>query len=528
MTFGSLASIKLASNAVSQEQQQGLEEIIGRKKDILISSGERKKDRVSVVYEYEDIEHPFGIMSCYEAIGSLLERFGNTKDLEKGKKVNVHMVYHGLESSILLGNLLISMYVKCGTLANATRWFHKMHSRDVFTWTLLIGAYSKSGHSEQAWNVFRSMVHDDVKPNNVTFLSILKACTSLTHVKIIHALMVNDGIDCDDFIRSALLDMYGKCGSIHDAHALFDKVQKHHIVAWNTMIAAYAQHELHDRAFYLFWQMQSQNVEPDQVTCLNVLKACINQGSSKEGCRVHMIIVQSKMESDTFLANTLIDMYAKDMSLADAIYVFNHLSARDVVSWSVIIAAYVLHGQAHEALYHFEQMQLSNFKPNKVTYMSVLKACARLSSLREGQHIHINIILNHWDPDIFLGSSLIDMYCKCGRIEDANYIFTSMSQRDVIAWNSIIDGFSEMGENKEALNLFWKMQVDEVSPDEITFVSTLKACTNLGAMDFGQELYVEIIKKGFESDSLLFNSLVNMYTKHGAILEAKMVSNHKS
>ena len=240
--FGSLAANELASDVVSQERKQALEEIIETKKCVLASIEEIKTDRVRVGSKYGDIEHLPGVISSYDSITALLERCGNTKDLMEGKKVNVYMVYHGLESNVLLGNLLINMYVKCGTLMDATRWFRKMHFKDVFTWTSLIGAYSQSDHSKQAWNLFWTMVHDDIKPNNVTFLSLLKACTSLNDVKIIHALIVDDGYDCDEFIRSALLNTYAKCGSIHDAHQLFQQIQKLHIVAWNTMFQCVTLH----------------------------------------------------------------------------------------------------------------------------------------------------------------------------------------------------------------------------------------------------------------------------------------------
>ena len=131
--------------------------------------------------------------------------------------------------------------------------------------------------------------------------------------------------------------------------------------------------------------------------------------------------------------------------------------------------------------------------------------------------------LGHWKV---FGTSLMGMYSKCGMIGQVRDVFNKISVCGVVSWNALIGGYAEHGKDYQALACLKDMQLRDVNPDNVTYLQCVKACTNLGAMDFGQELYVEIIKKGFESDSLLFNSLVNMYTKHGAILEAKMVSNH--
>lgn len=464
-----------------------------------------------------------GIFASIETLGSLLQACGGRKALWEGRQTHAHIISHGIETNVLLGNLLISMYIRCESLSDAYRCFCKMLVRDVFSWTLLITGYAKNGDNEQALELFWSMEQEGVRPNKVTFLSILKSCTYLLNVRIIHASVVQEGCESDDFVVSTLLDVYAKCASIDDAFVLFKKVAKCNVVPWNAMIAGFAQQKLHDRAFTLFSQMQTESVKPDDVTYLNLLKSCINYDCLEDGRKVHASLVENDMDSVHFIANTIVDMYAKCMSMTDAQHTFKNLSNRDIVSWSVMIAGHVQSGRADKALYLFEQMQLSGIKPNKVTYMGALKACASLPSLKKGQHIHLDIVLNQFEHDPFVGSSLVDMYSKCGCIQDARLVFVSIPQQDTVTWNSLIDGYTETGQGEEALKCFWHMINHDVEPDEATFVSSLKACADLADLEQGRQVHNHAVEIRMHSHTQVGNILIEMYAKCGCMTDARQV-----
>jgi pentatricopeptide repeat protein len=131
-------------------------------------------------------------------------------------------------------------------------------------------------------------------------------------------------------------------------------------------------------------------------------------------------------------------MYAKCGSMEDAQRVFNKMPSRDVVTWTAMIVGHVKCGQGQKALELFRQMQQEDVRADSVTFMGVLNACASVAALEEGRCVHEQIIESGWDSDVFVGSSLVDMYAKCGSMENPWRVFTKMPSQNVVTWNAII------------------------------------------------------------------------------------------
>ncbi|MCO5594492.1 hypothetical protein L7F22_048523 [Adiantum nelumboides] len=464
-----------------------------------------------------------GISLPLETIVRLLRGCTTYKALWEGMKIHAILTVYGLEERVLLGNMLISMYTKCECSENAYRLFAKMCSRDVFTWTLIITAYIKSGYNEQALGLFWRMKGEGVKPNKITFLSIIRACTCLSEINVIFTCIVEEESYFDDLVVNSLVDFYAKHTAVDDAYLLFQNIRKSGVVPWNTMIAGFSQQGFHNEAFALLTQMLNEVVKPDEITCLTLLKSCINYVSLVEGQKVHAFSVENGMELSISVANTTVHMYVKCGSLEDAEHVFNEMTSRDVVSWSVIIAGHTEHGHADKALLFFEQMQLTGIEPNKVVYMCALKACIALQCTRRGQQIHTCIALNHLEHDPFLGSSLMDMYLKCGSVKDAHFVFVSMPLQDTVMWNSLIYGYTEDGQGGEALRMFHRMIHDGFRPDEATFVSSLKACVDLTDLEQGRQVHGYAVENSMHSHSQVGNALIGLYAKCGFMTEARQV-----
>ncbi|KAH9532406.1 hypothetical protein CY35_19G091900 [Sphagnum magellanicum] len=186
-------------------------------------------------------------------------------------------------------------------------------------------------------------------------------------------------------------------------------------------------------------------------------------------------------------------MYAKCGSLEEAWRVSNKMPSRNVVMWNTIILGLVKCGQGQKALELFYQMPWEGVQPDSVTFVGVLNACASVFALEEGRRLHVQIIESGWDSDVFLGSSLVDMYAKCGNMDDACGVFNKLPSCNVVTWNAILAGCAMHGHAKEALKFFEWMCEEGVQPNDITFVCLLSACSHAGLVDEGMHCYASMI-----------------------------------
>ncbi|CAM6048440.1 unnamed protein product [Sphagnum compactum] len=362
-----------------------------------------------------------------------------------------------------------------------------------------------------------------MSPDTFTFVPVLNACASLRALKegrYVHERIIQSGCESDVFVRSSLIDMYAKCGSMEDAWSVFTKVPSNDVVSWTAIIFAYVKSGQGQKALELFQQMQQEGVEPNSVTFVGVLNACASVAALEEGRHVHKQIIQSGFESDVFVCSGLVDMYAKCGSMEDAWTLFSKMPSHDVVSWTAMIFGHVKCGQGQKALELFRQMQEEGVKPNPVTFVAVLNACASVLALEEGRHAHEQIVQSGCESDVFVHSSLVDMYAKCGSMEDAWKVFTKMPSPDAVSWNAIIFAHVKCGQGQKALDLFMQMHHEGVEPNSLTFVGVLNACASLFALEEGRCIHKQIIECSCETNVFVGNSLIDMYAKCGSMREA--------
>ncbi|KAH8940748.1 hypothetical protein BDL97_14G001500 [Sphagnum fallax] len=288
------------------------------------------------------------------------------------------------------------------------------------------------------------------------------------------------------------------------------------------MILGYVKCGQGSKALELFHQMQQKGVQSDPVTFVGVLNACASMAALEEGRHAHEQIIQSGYESVAFVGNSLIDMYAKCGSMEDAKRVFNKLPSRDVVSWNVMIFGHVKYGQGQKALELFRQLQEEGVQPDFMTLVGVLNACASVVALEQGRRAHDWVIKSGWDSNVFVGNSLIDMYAKCGNLEDALKVFNKMPSRDVVTWNAMIGGYAIHGHGKEALKQFEQMHEEGVQPDDTTFVCLLSACSHSGLLDEGLRFYSSMSTVYMISANLQhYTCMVDLLGRAGRLHEAE-------
>ncbi len=241
----------------------------------------------------------------------------------------------------------------------------------------------------------------------------------------------------------------------------------------------------HEKTMELFQQMQQEGMTPDRFTFVRVLNSCSSLRALEKGRHVHEQIIQEGCESDVFVRNSLIDMYAKCGAIDDAWKVFNRMTTRTVISWNAMILGHVKCGQGQKALELSQQMQREGVQPDPVTFVGMLNACASVAALEEGRRVHEQIIRSDCESDVFVSCSLVDMYAKCGGIKDAERVFNRMATRDVVSWNAMLVGYAMHGHAKEALEHFESMCQEGIAIDKITFLALLSACNHAGLVDEG-------------------------------------------
>ncbi len=443
--------------------------------------------------------------------------------LDEGKRVHEQIVQSGCDADIYLCNSLVDMYAKCGSIEGASKVFNSIPTRDVVAWNAMISGYVKCGQGLKALELFQQMQQERIELDTVTFVGVLNACASigaLEEGRLIHKQIIQSGCESHLFVGSSLVDMYAKCGSIEDASRAFYRMPTRDVVSWNAMIMGYVKCDQWQRALELYQQMQREGVVPDSVTFVGVLNACASVVALDEGRRIHAQIIQSGCELDVFVGNSLVDMYAKCGSIEDAWKVFNRMPTRDVVVWNAMILGCVKCGQGQKALELFQQMLCQGVEPDAIAFVGALNACANVGALGDGRHVHEQIIESGFEDNVFVGCSLIDMYAKCGSIEDAWSVFNSMPLRDIVAWSAMILGHAKCGQGQKALELFEQMQQEGVEPDYVTFMGVLNACASLGALEHGRRVHRQIIRSNCESHVYVGNSLVDMYVKCGSMEDA--------
>ncbi|CAN5972646.1 unnamed protein product [Sphagnum jensenii] len=270
--------------------------------------------------------------------------------------------------------------------------------------------------------------------------------------------------------------MHCKSRSMVDAHKAFDAKERTRFD-----LVDYDAHSV-DEAIELFQQMQQENVKPNGVTFIGLIKECAISASLDHGKWVHAQIIKAGLETDVVVATALINMFAKSASLQDTQQIFDKMKVHNVISWTAMINAYTEHGMYVEAMNAFHRMQQEGMEPDPVMFICLLKACA---SLQEARLLHAGIVAAALESDICVRNGLINMYAKCGSVMDARNAFNRMPERDVVTWSAMIAGLREHGHGGEALEIFHQMVSEGIRPDNVTFVAVLCACNHGGLVDKG-------------------------------------------
>ncbi|KAB1223563.1 hypothetical protein CJ030_MR2G009172 [Morella rubra] len=325
-----------------------------------------------------------------------------------------------------------------------------------------------------------------------TILKVLQGCNSLKRLQKIHAYVITIGLQHHPAISSKILNFcaVSVSGSLAYAQLLFHHIENPQTEAWNSIIRGFANSASPLQAIFLYNDMVSAwAARPDTFTFSFVLKACERVMSDSKCREVHGTLIRSGYERDVVVSTNLTRSYAINGFIGLAQTVFDNLSDRDLVSWNSMISCYSQAGFHHEALKVYDRMKNANVGVDGFTLVGLLSSCAHVGALNVGVHLHRIARELGFLASVYVGNALIDMYAKCGSLDDALCVFESMQKRDVFSWNSMIAGYGVNGLGNGAISIFRQMLMAGVQPNSITFLGLLCGCSHQGLVEEAVEYF---------------------------------------
>ncbi|KAK1423269.1 hypothetical protein QVD17_18566 [Tagetes erecta] len=539
-------------------------------------------------------------------------------DFQKSSEVNELLKDYD-EFDMVVHNCLISANVNWGNLDEARKVFDQMPERNEVSWTALISGYLKYGRvDESLWLFYRNpfqnviswtaaisgllsnqmhfksfelfleMLRCDVRPNKVTFVSVVRGCSEMGGFELgmsVFGLIVKVGFEddvsvCNSLITfslrlgefemgrrifermgnrdviswTAILDMYVEIGDLEEARKVFDEMPERNEVSWSAMISRYTQRGYSEDAIKLFRLMIEDGISPNSSCLSSAINALANLTLLQLGKTIHARVLKIGLTNDVFVSSSLIDLYGSCGSPEDGRLVFDTVQNKNVVCWNTMVSAYCSNGLQEEAKKLFDQihvksigswnsmvsgyleneqydkvfevfnnMLLSGQTPDISTVSSVLCACANLTSLEKGKDIHGKTFKLGFHHDVFVGTSLVDMYAKSGDIENSKRVFNKMAEKNDVSWTAMIQGLAENGYAEESLELFQEMEkTTRIKPNELILLAILFACSHCGLVDKGLHYFnlMETVYK-IKPNERHYTCVVDMLSRSGRVSEAE-------
>ncbi|XP_072966513.1 pentatricopeptide repeat-containing protein At2g33760 [Typha angustifolia] len=354
-----------------------------------------------------------------------------------------------------------------------------------------------------------------------TYLALLRAGPRLFPLKQVHARLLVSGSHRSLALLTKLLSLSCASRSLSYTHLLLASIPNPDSFLFDSLIRTAAKSRLPFDAILFYRRMLKTQLEPSNYTFTSVTKACADLSASKVGRIIHSHVIFNGFGQDCFVQTALVVFYAKCGDLSVARKLFDEMPERSVIAWNAMISGYEQNGFGEKAIDVFRKMRVVGEEPDSATLVSLLSACSQVGALGLGRWVDCYICERGMDVDVVLGTSLMNMYARCGYVQKARERFDVMKERNVIAWTAMISGYGMHGYGCEAVELFWRMRDEGPSPNDVTFVAVLSACAHAGLVTQGREAFESMRRDyGLVPRAEHHVCMVDMYGRAGLLEDA--------
>ncbi|KQK11645.1 pentatricopeptide repeat-containing protein At3g13880 [Brachypodium distachyon] len=385
------------------------------------------------------------------ALGSVIKCCSGGDGSVRGIAEAVHgcVVKAGLDTDLFLASAMVDMYAKRGALSEAVALFKSVLDPNVVVFNAMIAGLCRDEaavHKEvvrEALSLYSELQSRGMEPTEFTFSSVIRACNLAGDIefgKQIHGQVLKHCFQGDDFIGSALIDLYFNSACMEDGFRCFRSVPKQDVVTWTAMISGCVQNELFERALALFHELLGVGLKPDPFTISSVMNACASLAVVRTGEQMQCFATKSGFDRFTAMGNSCIHMYARSGNVEAAIQRFQEMESHDVVSWSAIISSHAQHGCARQALQFFNEMVGAKVVPNEITFLGVLTACSHGGLVDEGLRYYEIMKMEYGlCPTVKHCTCVVDLLGRAGRLADAEaFIRDSIFHDEPVVWQSLL------------------------------------------------------------------------------------------
>lgn len=460
-----------------------------------------------------------------------------------------------MDSFSAVANSLLNHYCTCGAVCAAEKLFNGLMFRDVVSWNTMITAFARSNFPRRAFELFSAMHGQGVSPDETTFSSVLYACTSINaqeHGKSVHAKSIKHNLNMTVFVSTSLVDFYNKCVGRRDALKVLEEVPHKSTACWNALLSVKSDGDF-PTLFMILRDMLRSGISPNEFTFSSLLK----DPSLLDVHQIHSLVTKLGYGGNDYVSSAVISSYVSHGFVSDALAygvtldpdscnvsmnvlagAYNrahmyqetkelllHQQTSDNISWSILITACARNGDYAEAFGLFRQMRILGHHFDNYVAVSLLSICIKVNSLVLGRLVHGVIIKTSYGcSDTRADNMLLDMYAKCGRIEDCLKAFEEMEDRNVISWTAVISGLALNGFSHKALAWFKAMEEAAVKPDKVAILAVLSACRHGGLVQEGMEIFKRMeADYSTEAGMEHYICVVDMLCKCGHLKQADSV-----
>ncbi|XP_024523323.1 pentatricopeptide repeat-containing protein At4g33170-like [Selaginella moellendorffii] len=386
---------------------------------------------------------------------------------------------------------------KLDHLGDRLEAFLRAPSSDVVSWTKILAACNEHRDYIGALDLFDRMREQGVVPDRICFVTVLDSVIGLGDIaqgKRIHSMVLDRELERDSMVGTAVVKMYARIGSIQDACRAFDRIDQPGVAAWTVLVGAYCRLGSFNSVMQILERMEAEGVKPNEVTFITILDTCKNL-ALEDGKKIQALASeqqQRSLDASARIGTAVIGMFSRFSSMILAREAFDKISQKSVAAYTAMIAGYANNKQPREALAIFQEMIRRRVAADNLVLAVAISACASIPDLEEGKALHCSAMDLGLHRDDVVRTALVDMYSRCGSMEDASAVFGEIERPDTVAWSAMIAALGRHGDPRGAVAMAARMQQDGWRPSGATMVGVLAACAHAGMIEEAVKFFVDM------------------------------------